>query len=44
MASCKKTLHTCNDRGNGNELDDMNSLEHIWSEAMRSKRQGDVGL
>jgi DNA-directed RNA polymerase specialized sigma subunit len=38
----KKSLRTCNDRPNGNELFDMNSREHIWSEAMRAERQGDV--
>jgi RNA polymerase sigma-70 factor (ECF subfamily) len=43
MASCRKTsLRTCNDRPHGNELFDMNSREHIWSEAMRAERQGDV--
>jgi hypothetical protein len=28
----KKSLRTCNDRANGNELDDMNSREPVWSE------------
>ena len=36
--SCrKKSLRTRNDRANGNELDDMNSREHVWSEAMRAE-------
>jgi RNA polymerase sigma factor (sigma-70 family) len=43
MVSCrKKSLRTCNEPSNGNELVDMNSRDDIWSKAMRAERQGDI--
>jgi len=39
----KKSLRTCNDRANGNELDDMNSRENIL-EATRAEHGPETTL
>jgi len=40
----KKSLRTCNDHANGIELDDMNSRQSVWSEAMRAEHQRDIAV
>jgi hypothetical protein len=40
----KKSLRTCNDRANGNELDGMNSREPVWSEPGKSPHRPQNGI